>query len=141
MKKECFPLLTFWSCSWGYRLVFVARASNPVFFLSVMNRKGYGSVILVICCNGYFGSLRWNQGRDLFGPLNKTIISRVKIFFCSDIICFRFVFYSVKVKMKNPCVVVSDIFIYDGECRAAHHVCHPQRSAQGFDEGGFSRAH
>jgi len=59
------------------------------------------------------------QASDLFGPLNKTICARIKIFFVAQIQSLCLVFKAVKIKVVYL-IICPDIFIYDGKCRARY---------------------
>ena len=80
------------------------------------------------------------QAAYFFGPFNKAIAVRVKIFLVTHIKGFGLVFKAIKIKVINF-ACSPGIFIYDGESRAAGWPFHAQMPAKRFDKSGFTRPH
>jgi len=77
------------------------------------------------------------QGFNNFRPFNKTVIPAVDIFFKADIKNFFYLFYPVKIKMKNGRMVSAGIFIHNGKARAGNIILRTNHLAYCLDKGSF----
>jgi hypothetical protein len=83
----------------------------------------------------------WRQQVGYFlGPLNKTVLARVKILFVTHIQGLALVFQPVKIKVVYF-TFRDEVLIHDRERGAAHIFIRTQGRAYRFDERGFTRTH
>ena len=108
------------------------------FKLNLFNN--YFPAVIIQHFKRYAGIIFRQQAGYFFGPLNKTVIARVKILLITHVQRFGFIFKAIKIKVVNG-AGSSDIFIYDGEGRTGYRFLRTQAFAQRFDERSFARAH
>lgn len=56
------------------------------------------------------------QVGNFFRPFNKAVGITIKILLVAHIQCFRLIFKTIEIKMKNP-AVVAGVFVYDRKRR------------------------
>ncbi len=90
--------------------------------------------------DGYVYVIERKHIRYFFGPLNKTVIARIKVFFATHVQSLGLGFKAVKVKMKNP-TRISGVLINNCKSWAAYRAINTQLGTKCFNECGFTRAH
>src|ERR1044071_1498121 len=118
-----------------------ARASNPVFFFSIMDCNHYSSVCAVDCLNRDDAMGRRNERGNLFRPFDKTRTAGIKILVRANVVCLRFMPDPIKVKMIDTAVSTCFILIDNGKSRTAHCLGNPQCGTYRLNQGGFSCSH
>src|SRR5690606_3148189 len=106
-----------------------------------MNRKRYGSIVLVIYCNVYFSTIGRYQGRNFFRPFDETHIAGIEVLLASDVVCLCLTFDPVIVEVVDFPAVGGQVFIHNGKRRAAHPIPDTKLRAKSLDQSRLSRTH
>lgn len=112
------------------------KMRKPLFFPADYSRP------IVCYIDGYFKRVFWKEVFYVLWPLHNTWASAVKVVIETNVKGLGVFGYSIEVKMKNAFSIVSNVLVYDRECRRRYFFpWNAKTLANGLRERGFSCSH